>query len=500
MSQNTPQPIILAGRYRLLEVLASGGMATVYLARQRGKAGFARTVAVKRMHPHFATETEFRALFIDEARLAARIVHPNVVQTLDVIEDDNELFIVMEYVRGLPLAQIQKLAGADGVPIDVACHVMVGALQGLQAAHQAKDEAGRPLQIVHRDVSPQNILIGSDGVARLIDFGVAKAVSQLHTTREGEIRGKLAYMAPEQVKGGVADPQTDVFSAAVVLWQLLAGKRLFVGANDGELIYRVLEHRIAPPSEFRRSVPRELDSVVLTGLSRDRALRYKTALDFLLDLERWAPVTSQRVVAAWVEDVAHEVLKDRSAALSSLLEQASMHDDPDTAGNLAATPGMRISQVGPPPAAEAEGTQTLPLGVAVAKPAAEPTASAAADATTTDRVYAALLRARRRRPVWAALFGVALVMLIGAISLASGGSDEAPSFARRVADQVATRIGRVAPLSAAKAAASPSPDAVQPADAQPTRKKTVRSPKPSPPVPTPTPKSTSPNSQLYKRE
>ncbi|MFO0567956.1 MAG: serine/threonine-protein kinase [Polyangiaceae bacterium] len=234
----------------MLEVLASGGMATVYLARQRGKAGFARTVAVKRMHPHFATETEFRALFIDEARLAARIVHPNVVQTLDVIEDDNELFIVMEYVRGLPLAQIQKLAGADGVPIDVACHVMVGALQGLQAAHQAKDEAGRPLQIVHRDVSPQNILIGSDGVARLIDFGVAKAVSQLHTTRGRDPR-KLA-MAPEQVKGGVVDPQTDVFSAAVVLWQLLAGKRLFVGANDGELIYRVLEHRIAPPSEFRR--------------------------------------------------------------------------------------------------------------------------------------------------------------------------------------------------------------------------------------------------------
>ncbi|MFO0567957.1 MAG: hypothetical protein U0263_20020 [Polyangiaceae bacterium] len=159
---------------------------------------------------------------------------------------------------------------------------------------------------------------------------------------------------------------------------------------------------------------------------------------------------------------------------------------------------MRISQVGPPPAAEAEGTQTLPLGVAVAKPAAEPTASAAADATTTDRVRGA--PARVVAAPWAALFGVALVMLIGAISLASGGSDEAPSFARRVADQVATRIGRVAPLSAAKAAASPSPDAVQPADAQPTRKKTVRSPKPSPPVPTPTPKSTSPNSQLYKRE
>ena len=310
---------ILAGRYSLYDLIASGGMATVHLARQQGQVGFARTVAVKRMHAHFVGEPHFRAMFIDEARLASHIRHPNVVQTLDVVEDGAELFIVMEYVHGLPLSKMAALAKREGgMPLDVACQVISGALSGLHSAHEATTEDGQPLNIVHRDVSPQNIIVGTDGVARLIDFGVAKALSQLHTTREGQLKGKLAYMAPEQVREGKADRLTDVFSMAVVLWEVLAGRRLFKASNDGELIYKLLEAPIQPPSHFRRDVPPELDAVILKGLARDREERFPSARALLLALEKAAPVVSQRAVAEWVQALTAEVLEPRSELLRSI--------------------------------------------------------------------------------------------------------------------------------------------------------------------------------------
>ena len=465
------EPVVLGGRYRLLEALATGGMATVYLARQRGRAGFARTVAIKRMHPHFSEQHDFKALFIDEARLAARITHPNVVQTLDVVEDTAELFIVMEYVRGLPLSQLQKLADlGHGIPVDVACSIAVGALHGLHAAHEAKDEAGRPLGIVHRDVSPQNLLVGVDGVARLIDFGVAKAVSQLHTTREGELRGKLAYMAPEQIRGGVADRQTDVFSAAVVLWQTLAGRRLFVGNNDGELIYRLLEAQVVPPSTHRQGVPAELDRIVMKGLSRDRNVRYASALDMVHDLEESVAIASQRTVAAWVQDVGHEVLKERSAILNDLLGQASLHDDPDT------LEALRISLTAP--SVHGDGSKTprlFPMATAASRPSSD-------DGTET----VPLPRAR----VWAA---AGLAVVLGAVALAFA-APAAPVVPRLTAG--GARPAALARQSVARATPEPTPPpppVVPPPKAAPRKavKPAAIAPKPKPPA-----KGTS----LYKRE
>jgi eukaryotic-like serine/threonine-protein kinase len=186
-------------RYVLFDEIGVGGMASVHLGRLLGPAGFTRTVAIKRLHPHLAKDPQLAAMFLDEARLAAAIRHANVVATLDVVEQEGELFLVMEYVHGASLSRLVRETGA--IDPSIASAVVTGALHGLHAAHEAKDEEGHALEIVHRDVSPENVLVGVDGGARLLDFGVAKAASRLQTTRDGSIKGKLRYMAPEQLAG-----------------------------------------------------------------------------------------------------------------------------------------------------------------------------------------------------------------------------------------------------------------------------------------------------------
>src|SRR5689334_1708582 len=213
-------------------------MATVHFGRLNGPVGFSRTVAIKRLHPNFATDPEFVASFLDEARLAARISHPNVVPTLDVVATDGEVFIVLEYVSGESLGKLWRshTSKNERIPIPYSLAIMANALHGLHAAHEVRDERGEPLAIVHRDVSPQNIIVGTDGVARVLDFGVAKAAGRLQETGDsGALKGKIAYMAPEQITGGSVSRVTDVYAAAVVLWELLAGRRLIDGANDAHL-------------------------------------------------------------------------------------------------------------------------------------------------------------------------------------------------------------------------------------------------------------------------
>jgi serine/threonine-protein kinase len=201
------------GQYAIWGTLARGGMATVYLAERRGALGFRRFVALKRLHAELVRDSEFVAMFIDEARLAARIHHPNVVPIIDVASADGELLLVMEYVEGASLAMLQEACVARGTPIPLAicARLALDVLHGLHAAHEAKDEQARPLGIIHRDISPQNILVGTDGVARVIDFGVAKAAGRKQVTTEGQLKGKLAYMAPEQILGQNVTPSADVF-------------------------------------------------------------------------------------------------------------------------------------------------------------------------------------------------------------------------------------------------------------------------------------------------
>ncbi|HEY3806089.1 MAG TPA: serine/threonine-protein kinase [Kofleriaceae bacterium] len=296
--------IRLTDRYVLCGELGSGGMASVHVGRLLGSAAFARTVAIKRLHARFAEEPDLRLMLVDEAHLAARVRHPNVVQVLDALSAGDELFLVMEYVDGVSLGQLRAREPRVAEPMVAA--VLRQVLDGLHAAHEATDEAGAPLAIVHRDVSPENILVGADGFARVLDFGIAKARSRLHTTRTGEIKGRLSYMAPEQLSGH-ATRASDVFAASIVLWECLAGRPLFLGDDDGETIGRVLATVVEPPS----ATP--LAAVAMRGLARDPAERWPTAHAMARAIETAAAQASAAEVAAWVEQLGGSGLARRRA-------------------------------------------------------------------------------------------------------------------------------------------------------------------------------------------
>lgn len=291
-------------------------MATVHYGRLVGPAGFTRGVAIKRLHPQFAKNPDFVAMFLDEARLASRIQHPNVVPILDVVAEGAELFLVMEFVPGESLSKLVKSA-PGGLPITIALSLAVGMLEGLHAAHKALGEDGKPLMIVHRDVSPQNVIVGVDGIARLIDFGVAKATGNATMTRDGQVKGKVAYMAPEQLRSEPVDCRADIYAASVVLWEMLTGKRFF-GSADSEaaLMMRVISGPITLPSAERKEVPPELDMVIAKGLARDPNGRYGSAREMVQALERVAQPAAARDVARWVELKAGEAVALRTQALA----------------------------------------------------------------------------------------------------------------------------------------------------------------------------------------
>ena len=294
---------IVADRYALFDEIGSGGMATVHIGRLRGAAGFMRTVAIKRLHPALINDPEFVSMLIDEARLAARIRHPNVVQTLDVVLEGRELFVVMEYIHGESVSHLMRLAREQEVeiPYGIAVTIIADALQGLHAAHETKDERGGSLELVHRDVSPQNILVGTDGLSRVLDFGIAKLTGSLHISQIGRVKGKFAYIAPEQIADTDVGRQADVYSTSVVLWEMLTGRRLFHGESQEATLAQVLAGDVAPPSSIVSDIPRALDAVVLRGLARTPASRFPTAKAMAQALKSCCKLESDNEVAAWLE-------------------------------------------------------------------------------------------------------------------------------------------------------------------------------------------------------
>jgi serine/threonine protein kinase len=321
-----PPTPLMVGRYAIHDRIAAGGMAAVHVARLAGEGGFARTVAVKRLHPQFALDPEFVAMFLDEARLAARIRHPNVVATVDIVNGDGELFLVMEYVEGESLSTLLRIAREKTirVAVDIAAGVMAQALQGLHAAHEARNDLGEPLDIVHRDVSPQNMLVGTDGVVRVLDFGVAKALGKLHTTREGQLKGKLGYLAPEQVMGHPVTRRSDVFAAAVVLWETLAGQRLFSAESEGNVLRRIMDGVVEPPSKHADGIPPALEAVVLRGLAKEPAERFDTALAMAEAIEAATPPATTRAVGHWLRELAGERLEGRARLVASIESSSAL--------------------------------------------------------------------------------------------------------------------------------------------------------------------------------
>jgi len=333
-------------------------MATVSLARATDKRQGPPLVALKRPHRHLSTDKIFLTMIVDEARLASAIQHPNVVRVRELGFEGGMPFIVMDYVEGASLAELRRELGALGRAIDVrvAVRIVLDALAGLHAAHELRDDGGRPLNIVHRDVSPHNILIGCDGQSHLTDFGIAKAEDRIQTTRTHEVKGKLAYLAPERVdKRRLCTVQSDVFSMAVVFWECFAGRRLFRGEEAVDVLQEVIGGPIPTLAQIGAQIPSALDDVIARALSRDLDTRYTTALEFARAIERAAgpgDIGTSHDVARLMEAVFGARMAERqehvraavgSASLAELLRESGLPPrDPNPTG------------AGPPPALPAE--------------------------------------------------------------------------------------------------------------------------------------------------
>jgi serine/threonine protein kinase len=322
-------------RYELIGEIATGGMATVFLARRSGVGGFQRFVAIKRLHPHLANEPEFVEMFLDEARLAALIHHPNVVPILEVGESEAGYYLVMEYVEGDTLSRIvaRSMSLGQMPPRHVVLRMVLDALAGLHAAHELRDDRGQLLGLVHRDCSPQNVLVGVDGTARITDFGVARASSRLTSTAHGKLKGKLAYMAPEQTRGDELDRRTDLFAMGIIVWEVLCGKRLFKADSEAATLQRILVEPIRPPSEINPTIPKCFDAVLMRALDRDQERRYQTAADFADALEAAAResakanvtdigVASPREVASFVQTVLGQEIGAQRESVRAWLAQS----------------------------------------------------------------------------------------------------------------------------------------------------------------------------------
>ena len=267
---------LIFGKYELVERLAAGGMGEVFRARQPGLG--ARDVILKSLLPELAGSSDFVTQFLDEARVVAALNHPNVVSVFDVGVWNGTYYLAMEFIAGITVAELQRKASERGlrVPPRVSAAIVRDAAMGLHHAHEAKGAAGQLLGIVHRDVSPQNLMVRGDGVVKVVDFGIALAIEREARTATGVLKGKLSYMSPEQAAGDLVGAASDQFSLGVVLWELLAGKRLFKGVADLELLKRVLEEPIVRPGLVRDDVPRELDAVVMRALNRRPEKRYES--------------------------------------------------------------------------------------------------------------------------------------------------------------------------------------------------------------------------------
>lgn len=337
-------------------------MASVYLARQQAGRGFERLVALKQTHAHLREQSEWVSELIEEAKLASRIVHPNVVQVLDVDDDEAGVFLVMQYVEGDTLAGLFRHASKTGerIPMGIAVRVMADALLGLHAAHELRDERGHKVGLVHRDFSPQNVLVGIDGISRLTDFGVAKAADRVGFTRTGTIKGKFGYMSPEQVKDEPLDARSDVFSAGVVAWELLAGQRMYPSGDQTSTLLRIVTEPARRLSTVVPSIPPELDDAVASALAIKRDQRCPSAEAFrerlLAAYREVDEVPDASEVAAYVRAVAGTKLAERRAKCDEVIAlRARMSELVGVPESLAPTPSPARAAA---PALEEGSTQT----------------------------------------------------------------------------------------------------------------------------------------------
>lgn len=324
------------GKYYLLDRISVGGMAEVFKAKAFGVEGFERLIAVKRILPSIAEDEEFITMFIDEAKIAVQLQHANIAQIFDLGKVGDSYFIALEYVSGRDARSIFERLRKTGqaVPIPMAAYITMKVCEGLDYAHNKKDAAGRDLNLVHRDVSPQNLLISYDGEVKLIDFGIAKAAGKAGKTQAGILKGKFGYMSPEQVRGLPLDRRSDIFAVGICMWEMITGERLFVGESDFSTLEKVRNVDITPPSHYNRRIPPDLERTVLKALSKEVEDRYQSAMDLHDDLQSWMYTSGNFFARKDLAGFMHEVFRDE-------IEKESMSND--VSGELAR------STVPPPP-------------------------------------------------------------------------------------------------------------------------------------------------------
>jgi serine/threonine protein kinase len=432
------------GKYRLLAELGRGGMSQVYLAVMRGPSGFQKLVVIKRLTPVLSGDPEVREMFFAEARLAARLNHPNVVQTYEVGSFEEEDFICMEYLEGQSLAHVRSADRQSSLPLSFHLKVLADVLEGLHYAHELTDYDGSPLHAVHRDVNPNNVFVTYDGQVKLLDFGIAKAVGNAVKTASGVVRGTLAYISPEQIMGTGVDRRSDIFSVGVMLWEASTGRRLWAGMRDVTVMQRVLDGVIPTPRSVAPNVPEEIERICMKALSRDCEARYATAALLRADIDRFLKTStppvdardSGKFIADMFVDERQKVRSIIEAHLAKPPENAEILTRDDFGGALGA--GGADSQRPSLRDAEIESVQnvsaTPPYGTGVRR--------------TSSRAFGS----SRRRTL--ALSSAALVAVAAALGIARG---------RRPAETVPSATvppGSYAPVAATSA--SPGASAVSP--------------------------------------
>ncbi len=301
------------GRFELLIEMGRGGMATLFLARIQGPSNFEKLLAIKKIHDHLMHEKQFVRMFLDEARLAAKIHHPNVATIFDMGKIEKSHYIAMEYVHGQNLTDILKAAARDRAkfPWTHAARIIADTAAGLHSAHELKNQEGKTLNVVHRDVSPQNILVSYDGNVKVVDFGIAFAAEKLDVTAAGTLKGKVAYMSPEQTMGDKVDRRTDIFALGIVLWECICVKRLFKEETEGATLLRVRDAVVPKPRSIRPEIPAELERIVMKALAKDRRHRYNTAEEFGDDLESLLVAQGQVIRTKKIEKMLESLFFDR---------------------------------------------------------------------------------------------------------------------------------------------------------------------------------------------
>ncbi len=318
-------------RYRVVEKLESGGMAEVFRAESEGLQGFRKQVAIKRVLPHLSEKKKFISMFLDEARLSAHLSHSNCVQVFDIGVGDAAYFIVMEFVDGANLKAITEYLKKSGkeFPIPLAVYIALEICKGLSYAHELRDPQGTDLHIVHRDMSPPNVLITKYGEVKIVDFGLAKANSQLEKSEPGIIKGKFSYLSPEAALGQEVDHRTDIFAVGIILWELLTGQRLFLGETDFQTVKKVQQAVVPPVRQFNPKVTPELEAMVVRSLAKEPANRYPTARDFGKELVRYLFAMAVPISTFDIELLVHGAMRDRQrtrpmqhSIIDKLIEEA----------------------------------------------------------------------------------------------------------------------------------------------------------------------------------